>query len=135
MDVFLLTQHFFAYAVVDRTHRFAFAHDLGCYALPDFALRTAIRDERLRRPGKHIDEAGRDREPARIDRHLGRSAFEIADAGDAIAAQRNVRLPSFAARSVVDRTAPDNDVELLRRRRNFLRANDRNHHGDEQGGQ
>jgi hypothetical protein len=46
---------------------------------------------------------------------LAVALLKLPTPGDAIAAQRNVRLPSFAARSVVDRAVPDNDVELLRR--------------------
>src|SRR5207253_9204349 len=41
-DVALLTQHTFADAIVHRTHRFAFAHDLGSDPLPDLALRTTV---------------------------------------------------------------------------------------------
>jgi DNA-binding GntR family transcriptional regulator len=63
-------------------------------------------------------------------------AFAEAAPVDAIAAQRHVRLLSLAARSVVNRAVPDNDVELgRRRRRSLLRANDRSHHEDEKGGQ
>ena len=43
----LLAQHVLAHAIVDRPHRFAFAHDLRRHALADLALRSAILDQRL----------------------------------------------------------------------------------------
>ena len=56
--------------VVERAHRPAFAHDLGGDALPNFALGTAVLDQRFGRPGEHVDEPRRDRQALGVDHRL-----------------------------------------------------------------
>ena len=104
------------HAIVHRAHRLAFAHDLGRHALADFALRTAILDERFGRPGEHVDKARRDRHSFRVDRRLGVGGLEIADAHDPIAANGNVGDTRLVAGAVVESAAFDYDVEWCRRR-------------------
>ena len=114
-DVALLSHHVLAHSIVHRAHRFAFAHDLRRHALPNFALRAAVLDQRLSGPGKHVDKPGRDRESLRIDHCLRLCRFEIADANDPIATNRDVGLSRLGASAVVNRAVFDNGVEICRR--------------------
>jgi hypothetical protein len=130
----LLGNYTLLHPVVKRPHRPAFPHDLGRHALADFALGTAIFNERFGRPGKHVDEAGRDGHSLDVD-HGGR-AFrrEVADAGNAIAANGNIGHAWFVAGAVVNSPAFDNDVELLGRLR-FRTAHSRESERKEKGGE
>lgn len=101
----------FADAIVHRSHRFAFAENFGSHALTNLTLGTAIGDERLHRPGKHIDETRRDGEPVRVDHIVGGSVVEIADARDPIAADSDISHASFFAGAIVNRAVFDDDVE------------------------
>ena len=74
----------------------------------NFALRTAILDERLGRPGKHVDEARSDREPGRIDHIFRFALLEIANRDDAVAANCDIGFPAFRARAVVNRPVANN---------------------------
>ena len=74
-------------------------------ALPDLALRAAVHDQRLGRPRQHVDEAGRDGEAGRIDDRRRGGACEVADGGDAIAADADVGAAPGRAGAVVDRAA------------------------------
>ena len=106
-----------AHTVVHGSHRFALAHDLCRDALPDFALRPPVLNQRLRGPGKHIDETGSDREPLSIDYGPGFRCFEIANACNAIAANCNISLRRLGACAIVNRPVPNDDVEIGRCRR------------------
>src|SRR5262249_34730815 len=64
--------------------------------------------------GKHVDEPGRHGEPLRIDDCFRLCVFEIADACDPVAANRNIDMSRFSARSIVNRAALDNHVEVRR---------------------
>ena len=55
---------------------------------------------------------GRDREPAGVDTFFALRRLEIADARDAIAANRHIGLLSLAARAVVNRAVFDDDIEI-----------------------
>ena len=44
----------------ERAHRIALAHHLERHALAQLALAAAVDQQRLVRPGQHVDEAGRD---------------------------------------------------------------------------
>ena len=112
VDVFLLPQHELAHTVVHRSHRFAFAHDLGRDALANLALRTPVLNQRLVRPRKHVDEPRRDREPVGLNNYFRLGRFEIAQADDAIATQRKIDMSWLAAGAVVNSAAFDDDVEL-----------------------
>jgi hypothetical protein len=57
-NVRLAVDQLLLHRTVQRPHRVAFAHHLEGYALPDIALRAAVVDQRLIRPGQHVDEAG-----------------------------------------------------------------------------
>jgi len=71
LNVLLLLEHPLLRLVIERPHRFAFAHDLRRHTLANLTLRAAILDKRFVRPGKHVDEAGRDGEPACVDYIFG----------------------------------------------------------------
>jgi hypothetical protein len=62
------------------------------------------------RPRQHVDEAGRDRLPGRVDDRARLRGAEVTDAGDAVAADGDVGPPSWSAAAVVDRAAADDDV-------------------------
>ena len=106
-----------AHTVVHRAHRFALAHDLCRDALPDFALRPPVLNQRLRRPGKHIDETRSDREPLCVDNRLRCGRLEIADTRNPVAANCNISLPRLGAGAVVNHPVPNDDVETGRCRR------------------
>src|SRR5262245_59737369 len=101
-----------AHAVVHGPHRLAFPHDLSRYTLPDFALRSTILNQRLRRPRKHVDEARRNGEPLRIDYRLRFGRFEIADASDSITSNRDIRLLRLGTGAVVNSPVADDHVKI-----------------------
>ena len=74
----------------ERAHRAALAEDLGGDALADVALRAAVRDQRLRRPRQHVDEAGGDGEAGGVDDGPACAPGQVADGGDAVAADADV---------------------------------------------
>ncbi len=95
-------------------HRVSLAHDLRRHALPDLSLRASVREERLGGPRQHVDEAGGDGQAARVDRRARAGAREVADGGDPIAADPDVRTPSRSAGAVVHRTVAQDQVEGFR---------------------
>jgi hypothetical protein len=101
-----------AHTIVHRTHRFAFAHDLGGNALSNFALGTAILDQRLVRPREHVDETGRDRQAGCVDGRLCRRIAEITQSDDAITANGNIRAFRFTAGAIVNCAAFNDEVEV-----------------------
>ena len=110
-DVGLVLQHVLAESIVYWAHRFAFAHDFGGHALANLALRSAILNERFRRPRKHIDKAGGHGETPRVDRGFGGGIRQIAYAGNAIAADGDICDPSLGTGAVIKRPALNNNVE------------------------
>ena len=113
----LLRQRAASCSCVERAHRRAFAEDLGRHALADVALRAAVDEQRLGGPGQHVDEAGRDGQAAsRRPRSRPRAPREVADRGDAVAADADVGPTRRAARAVVDGAAADDHVEGARAR-------------------
>ena len=76
--------------VVERAHRAAFAEDLERHALADVALRAAVGEQRLGRPREHVDEAGRDGQARWRRSTVAPSRCEVADRGDAVAADADV---------------------------------------------
>ena len=98
--------------VVQRPHREALAEDLRRHALAQLALRAPVDDQRVGRPGEHVDEAGRDGQCPSRPRSAGGLAFERSPT----AAIWSPRMPTSArrpslARAVVDGAAADHDVE------------------------
>ena len=80
-------------------HRPALAEDLQRDALADVALRPAVRDQRVGRPGQHVDEAGSDGHPFRVHRPSGPRCGEVAHGGDLVPAHAHVGAPAPALRS------------------------------------
>ena len=81
--------------------------------LSDFGLG----EDRVIRVVVHVDEAGRDRQPCRIDPPRSRRGLEIADGRDAPAADPDVRSNGGSALPVEHRAAGDQQVVGLLRRR------------------
>ena len=111
MNIGLLSQHVLTHPIVHWTHRLAFAHDLGGNALSNFALGTAILNQRLGRPREHIDEAGRDRQASCVYGRLCVGIAEITHPDNAITANGNIRAFRFTAGTVVNCAALNNDIE------------------------
>ena len=80
------------------------------------ALRAAVLDQRRLGVAEHVDEAGRDGEPGRVDLLASALGAEIADRRDAIVEDRDVADLPRRAGAVVDRAVADHDVVLRRRR-------------------
>ncbi len=112
-DVALLALHSLFHPIIQRTHRPAFAHDLGRNALANFALRTAILDQRFGRPREHVDEAGRDGQALRVDHGRRLVRRKSPQPHDPIAAKGNVGNARLFARAVVNGPAFDDDVEFV----------------------
>src|SRR4030095_7081393 len=83
--------------VVPWTHRPAFAEDLGRHALPDLALRACVGDQRVHRPGEHVDESGRHGEAAGVDDAFRGRSGKVADGRDPVAADPDVGAPARVA--------------------------------------
>jgi hypothetical protein len=66
------------------------------------------------RPAQHVDEAGRDNEPGRIDRRLRWGAVERADGGDAIAQDSHISGPGGRSGAVDDAAVADDQVVFRR---------------------
>ena len=101
LQVALVGLHLPLHRVREGPHRRALAEDLRRHALPDLALRAPVDEQRLGRPGEHVDEAGRDREAAGVDHHVARQGGHGADRLHAVAADGDVRHPAGGARPVV----------------------------------
>src|SRR5439155_22763973 len=82
--------------------------------LTNLALRTTILDQRLGRPGQHVDEPRRDRESARINNCFCACVLETTETGNAIALDRKIDTLCLAASAVVNRAAFNDDIEILR---------------------
>src|SRR5206468_10464629 len=121
-DVALLLESLALKAIVERTERPTFPEDLEGHALTDVRLRTAVREERIDRPGQHVDEPRRDGEPARVDL-LRALALHRADRGDAIAIDREVATDRRTPASVVEHAAAKDDV-VVRGHRSIVRQAD-----------
>ena len=88
------------------------AEDLGRDALADLALGVAVLEQQSVGMRVHVDEPGRDDQPAasmtRRARALGADA---ADRGDPVAADRHVAVEPGVAGAVDDPAAADQDIE------------------------
>ena len=111
-DIALAFDHLLFHRLVERPHRFAFAHDFERHALANIALRTAILHERFSRPTQHIDEAGRDVEAFGVDFRFASGVVQLTDRRDAVAIDCDVTNHGRVATAVVNRAVADNDVEL-----------------------
>ncbi len=123
-----------------RAHRRALAENFRGDALPDVGERPPVDDERLGRPRKHVDEAGRHGVPGDAEVQLGGRTVEIPDRRDAIAAQADIRPDWRRALAVVHHAAAQEDVEPLRGRRGRRhrapghgQAHDEKHRADAHG--
>ena len=92
-------------------HRAALAENLRRDAFSNLSLRTAIRDQRVRRPRQHVDEARRDCKSSGIDDRLGGCLRQIANPRDPIALDPHVGATPGGATAVVDHAAANHDVE------------------------
>ena len=113
LDVALLAHDPFLHPVVERPHRISFAHDLRRHSFADFALGTAVLDQRFSRPREHVDETRRDREPLGLDHRLRLVGGIISERRDPIAADSYINHARFFAGAVVNRATFDDDVELV----------------------
>ena len=102
--------------VGDRSHRVALAEYFGRHSLLDVAHRSTVGPERIV-ARHHVDESRRDREAVGPDRCLRLGVVKIADRLDRVADDPDVGAGARIARSVVDRSAGDNHIEPVFRRR------------------
>ncbi len=110
-DVALRLEHLFADAVVDRTHRIAFAEDFERDTLLDVAHAAAVVEQRFGGPGERVDEAGRDCEPVGIH-FAGRAVVaQSAHRDDATVAHGDVAANRCAAATVVDRPVANQQID------------------------
>ena len=98
---------------VQRAHRPAFAEHFERHALADIALRAAIVQERDRGPGEHVDEARRHGQTAaRRYRDWLAQCRRSPTAATRSPEMRHVADAWSGAGAIIDRAAPQNDVEL-----------------------
>ncbi len=64
------------------------------------------------RPAHHVDESGGDREAVGLDHVMGGDATDIADRGDPVAPDRDVTDLRRPAAAVVDRSAPNDQIDV-----------------------
>ena len=113
-DVALTFVHLLFHRVVERTHRFALAHNLKRDALANAALRTAVLDERFVGLTEHVDEAGRDGEPAGVNFSFAARVGRFADRHDAVAVDGHITDNWRPAAAVVNRPVADKQVVVRR---------------------
>ena len=109
LDVALLLEPLLLHALVQRTERPALAKDLERHALAYVRLRSPIREERVRRPRQHVDEARRDGHPGGVEL-ASTAGAHAADRRDAVALDGDVARARGRARAVIERAAADDDV-------------------------
>ena len=115
LDVALALHLVFLHLLGERPHR-ALAEHFERHALPQRPLRAAVFDERRLGVAEHVDEAGRDGEPGRVDLLASALGAEITGGRDAIVEDGEVAHLPRGAGAVVDRAVPDHDVVLRRLR-------------------
>ena len=113
LDVALTLLQVLLHLLAEWTHR-AFTEDGERDALPEHALRPAVRDQRRLGVIEHVDEARRDRESRGIDLLPAARRRQIATGGDSIGLNRKVLDDAGGSRSVVDGAVPDDEVVLRR---------------------
>ncbi len=109
LDVLLPVARALVHVVAERPHR-ALAEHLERDALAQLALRAAVLDQRLLRVRQHVDEAGRDREPGRIDLALAVRVAEVAHGRDPVAVDRDVPDPRRRPGAVDEQAVADDHV-------------------------
>ncbi len=112
LEVALLFEHLLLHLLVERTHRLALAEDLERDALASVRETARVDDQRVDRPGEHVDEARRDRAPGRVDLEP-RAPRDVADGDDPVAADRDVADTGLPAGAVDDRAVADDEIELV----------------------
>ena len=90
LEVALLRDEVLLHLGRQRPHGLALAHHLERHALAQLALAATVDQERFVRPGQHVDEAGRDGLPGRVDLAARLARRLRPDIGDAIALDRDV---------------------------------------------
>ena len=112
LDVALLLDFFCPHRFVERTHRVSFTHHFERDALPDVAQATTVFDERLGRPGQHVDEAGRHCQPFSIDLDPARGMRKITNDRNPIVRDRQITDDGITAQSVIEGAATNDDVVI-----------------------
>ena len=89
--------------IVQRRGRPTLAGDLGGDSLKDFRRQARVHKDRHLRLPEHVDKAGRDHLPARVNGALARGRAKVADGGDSAVADTDVS-------GIPRRTGPIDDV-------------------------
>src|SRR5260221_444834 len=109
LDVALLLEPLLLHALVQRAERPTFTEDLAGHALADVGLRAAVGEQRIDRPGEHVDESWRDREAGGVE--LARaSGRDRANGRDPLAVDGDVAAHRRPAAAAVEHAAADEDL-------------------------
>ena len=110
LDVALLLDRERFHGLVERAHRPAFAHHFQRHALAQIALPARVDEHRFGRPAEHVDEAWRDREPARVDDLRGGRRAWRAGIENSIARDGDIADVRRSAAAVVDGAAANQQI-------------------------
>ncbi len=110
LEVFVRALALGDHPIVDRRNRCAFAGDLGRDALGDLARHAVVDEDVELRLAQQVDEAGGDNQAGGVDPLTRLRVLQVADGGDAVAADRDIGAKPRRARAIDDAAVGEDEV-------------------------